>query len=130
MKIIWNLGVNMKKVLYIILGLIMLTIGVIGIVVPGLPTTIFLILAAYFFSRGCDKLYYWLINHKTFGPIITNFSKYRGITISDRRKAIFTIWLAIGISIVLTQSVVIGSILFIVAVLHTIFLYKLNVVVT
>ena len=118
----------MKKVIFIILGLIMLGIGIVGMIVPVLPTTIFLILAAYFFAHGSDKLHSWIINHKTFGPIITNFSKYRGITISDRKKAMITIWLAIGVSIVLTQSLFIGSILIVVAILHTIFLYRLNVV--
>lgn len=118
----------MKKILYIIFGLIMLAIGVIGIVVPVLPTTIFLILSAYFFARGSERLHEWLINHRTFGPIITNFSKYRGITIKDRRKAMITIWFAISISIIVTQSVFLTSLLLLIAILHTVFLFKLNTV--
>ena len=120
----------MKRVIYPILGSIMLVIGAIGVVIPGLPTTIFLILAAYFFTHSSDRLYNWLMNNKTFGPIITNYKKYRGITHKDRRKAIITIWIVIGISIILSQSLIFGSILFTVAILHTVFLYRMNIVLT
>lgn len=118
----------MKKAIYIILGSIMLVIGAIGIVLPGLPTTVFLIMSAYFFAHSSDKLYNWIMNNKTFGPIITNYKEYRGITPKDRKKAIITIWIIIGISIILSQSLIYGSILLMVAILHTVFLYRLNVV--
>lgn len=106
----------------------MLVIGAVGVVVPGLPTTIFLILAAYFFTHSSDRLYNWLMNNKTFGPIITNYTKYRGITSKDRKKAITAIWVIILISIVLSQSLLLGSILLVVAVVHTVFLYRLNLI--
>ncbi len=118
----------MKRIVYIILGSIMLAIGAIGVVVPGLPTTIFLIIAAYFFTHSSDRLYNWLMNNKTFGPIITNYTKYRGITYKDRKTAVITIWFVICISIILSQSILFGSILFIVGILHTVFLYRLNIV--
>ena len=118
----------MKKMLYIILGLIMLVIGGIGVVVPGLPTTIFLIMAAYFFTHSSDRLHNWLMRNKTFGPIITNYTKYHGITHKDRKRAIITIWLIILISIVVSQSLLLGTILLIVALAHTVFLYRLNLV--
>ena len=119
----------MKKILYIVLGSVMLVIGAIGVVVPGLPTTIFLILAAYFFTHSSDRLYNWLMNNKTFGPIITNYTKYHGISYKDRRNATIAIWIIILISIVLSQSILIGSILLVVALLHTVFLYKLNLII-
>lgn len=120
----------MKKILYIMLGSIMLGIGAIGVVVPGLPTTIFLILAAYFFTHSSSKLYNWLMNNKTFGPIITNYTLYRGITSKDRKKALITIWLIILISIIFSQSILLGTILLIVALAHTVFLYRLNLILT
>ena len=118
----------MKRIIYIILGSIMLAIGAIGVVVPVLPTTIFLIMAAYFFTHSSDRLYNWLMNNRRFGPIITNYTKYRGITHKDRRTAVITIWVVIVISIILSQSLVFGSILLVVATLHTVFLYRLNIV--
>lgn len=118
----------MKRIIYIILGSIMLVIGAIGVVLPVLPTTIFLIMAAYFFTHSSDRLYKKLINNKTFGPIITNFTKYRGITYKDRKSALITIWIVILVSIILSKSLLFGSILLVVAILHTVFLYKLKIV--
>ena len=119
----------MKKVIYIILGSIMLVIGAVGVVLPGLPTTIFLILAAYFFTHSSEKLYNWLMSNKTFGPIIINYTKYRGITSKDRKKALIAIWVLITISIVISQSLLLMSILLLVALIHTVFLFRLNLVV-
>ena len=120
----------MKKILYIVLGSVMLAIGAVGVVVPGLPTTIFLILAAYFFTHSSPRLYDWLMNNKIFGPIITNYTKYHGITSKDRKNALITIWIIILISIVLSQSILLGTVLLIVALIHTIFLYRLNLILT
>lgn len=118
----------MKKIVYIIFGLILLAIGAIGVMVPGLPTTIFLILAAYFFTHSSERLHSWIMNNKTFGPIIKNYTLYHGITYNDRKKAIIAIWVLITISIIVSQSFLLGIILIIVAFLHTVFLYRLNLV--
>ena len=61
------------KILWIILGSLFVAIGAIGAVVPGLPTTIFLILAAACYIRSSQKLYDWLINNKTFGPYLKDY---------------------------------------------------------
>lgn len=116
----------MKKITYIILGSILVMIGAIGIVLPGLPTTIFLILAAYFFSHSSPGLYHKLMNNKTFGPIITNYVKHRGITSIDRRKALIAIWIIFGVSIIISQSYIFGPLLIIIGVIHTVFLFRLN----
>ena len=125
-----KLGEFMKKVTYIVLGSIMVVIGAIGIVLPGLPTTIFLILAAYFFSHSSPDLYHRLMNNKTFGPIITNYIKHRGITSIDRKKALIAIWILFGVSIIISQSYLFGSILIVVGIIHTIFLFRLNLIIT
>ena len=106
----------------------MVVVGAIGIVLPGLPTTIFLILAAYFFSHSSPGLYHKLMNNKKFGPIITNYVKHRGITSTDRIKALITIWIIFGVSIVISQSYIFGSILITVGVIHTVFLFRLNLI--
>lgn len=116
----------MKRIIYIILGSIMVGIGAVGVVLPGLPTTIFLILAAYFFTHSSPDLYKKLMNNKTFGPIITNFTKHRGITYKDRKKALITIWIIFGISIIISQSLIFGSILVVIGIIHTVFLFRLN----
>lgn len=61
---------------YLVLGIIMLITGIIGIFVPLMPTTIFLILAAWCFSRSSTRLENWLLNHATLGPTIVNWRKH------------------------------------------------------
>lgn len=121
-------GDTMKKIIFIILGSIMVGIGALGIILPGLPTTIFLILAAYFFTHSSPKLHNWLMNNKSFGPVITNYTKYRGITESDRKKALITIWIVFSISIIISQSFLFGGIILLVGIIHTIFLFRLNLI--
>lgn len=64
----------MSRYIYLLLGWIFLVIGIIGIVVPLLPTTPFLILTAICFSKGSEKMHYWLLNHKVFGPPINEWN--------------------------------------------------------
>ncbi|MBN2155398.1 MAG: YbaN family protein [Candidatus Lokiarchaeota archaeon] len=56
----------MKKFVFILLGFIFVALGVIGIPIPILPTTPFMLLAGYFFLRSSEKLNNWLRNHKYF----------------------------------------------------------------
>jgi len=63
----------MTKLLFIFCGWVSLLLGVIGIFLPILPTTPFVLLAAYCFSRGSDRLHRWLLGQKTLGPIIQDW---------------------------------------------------------
>lgn len=74
----------MRRVLFLILGWLALALGVIGIPLPGLPTTPFLILAAFAFSRGSPKTRAWLVDHAHLGPMIRDWEE-RG-AISRRAK--------------------------------------------
>lgn len=62
--------------LYILAGWNCLALGFIGIFLPILPTTPFVLLAAFCFSRGSDHLYRWLLGQKTFGPLIRNWHQH------------------------------------------------------
>ena len=54
-------------------------LGAIGAITPGLPTTIFLIMAAWAFSRSSKRFHEWLYSHKIFGPLISNWDSHRVI---------------------------------------------------
>ncbi len=86
----------MKKNLFIILGTISLILGIIGIVVPGLPTTSFVLLSAYLFARSSEKLYNKLLNHKFLGGYIRDYQK--GVSIRTKIRAISMMWTMILIS--------------------------------
>jgi len=66
--------------LWIAAGLASLVIGIIGIVLPLLPTTPLLLLAAFCFARGSDRLSAWLLDHPTFGPPISDWHSYGAIS--------------------------------------------------
>ena len=80
----------MAKILFIILGSISLGFGVAGIVIPGLPTTPFLLLSAGLYLKSSRKLYEFLINHKILGPYITTYSG--GINKKVKIKIMFIMW--------------------------------------
>lgn len=58
------------------MGVISLGLGIIGVFVPGLPTTPFLLLTAVLFARGSHRMHNWLINHKILGKYITNYKTH------------------------------------------------------
>jgi len=76
-------------------GVLCVVVGVIALLVPILPTTPFLLLAAGCFARSSDRFYYWLVNHRWFGPHIRNYREHRGITLRMKAASIATIWCSV-----------------------------------
>ena len=87
--------------LWVIAGGTALGIGAVGIVVPLLPTTPFLILAAYCFSRGSRHLHDWLLNHRTLGPPIRDWREHRSVSGKAKLSAMIAIALIFALSVVL-----------------------------
>lgn len=82
----------------IIGGLFSLILGVIGILVPGLPTTPFLLLTAALFLRSSDWLYNWLIDNKHLGKYVLNYQRRNGMTRQQKVYSISLMWIMIVIS--------------------------------
>ena len=78
--------------LWLILGLLLTAIGLIGILVPGLPTTIFMILAAACYFRSSQKLYNWVINHKYFGSHVKNYRDGKGMPLKAKSISLLMMW--------------------------------------
>jgi uncharacterized membrane protein YbaN (DUF454 family) len=82
----------------IITGTFSLGLGIIGIFIPLLPTTPFLLLAAYCYFRSSKKLYNWLVSNKLFGSYIRNYYEGLGIPLKVKLLSISFLWLTIGFS--------------------------------
>ena len=83
------------RILFLISGIILVVIGVIGIFVPLLPTAIFLILASMCFVKGSPKANKWLRNHKILGVYIKNYQDKSGLTFKAKVFNIILLWLMI-----------------------------------
>jgi uncharacterized membrane protein YbaN (DUF454 family) len=81
--------------LLVIAGMISLGLGAIGIFIPILPTTPFLLLSAACFMRSSERLHNWLINNRWFGDYIRNYKEGRGIPKKTKIISISLLWLSI-----------------------------------
>ena len=86
------------RYLYFISGVLLVAIGVIGIFLPILPTTIFLILASACFIKSSPKANEWLRNHKILGMYIKNYQDKSGLTIKSKIFNITFLWIMISVS--------------------------------
>lgn len=84
------------KYLFILLGSISLALGIIGIFVPLLPTTPFLLLTAALYFKGSPRLYNWLLHQKRLGPYIRNFREYKAIPLRAKIISVSLIWITIS----------------------------------
>jgi len=88
------------KILYSVLGSISLALGILGIFLPVLPTTPFLLLSASLYLKGSEKLYNWLMNHPKLGPYITNFRIHKSIPLKAKIISILMMWITILITVI------------------------------
>ena len=88
------------KALWIALGSFFVALAAVGVALPGIPTTPFLILAAACYIRSSQKLYDWLISNKTFGPYLKNYREGKGIPKKAKVLAISMIILFVGSSVI------------------------------
>ena len=79
------------KIFWISTGLFFVGLGAIGAVIPGMPTTVFLVLAAACFIRSSQELYNWLIKNKTFGPYLKDYREGKGIPLRAKVVALILI---------------------------------------
>lgn len=92
------------KIIYAILGLISLGVGIIGVFLPLLPTTPFLLLSAALFARSSTRLYNWLLNHKILGAFIRNYREDKSVTVRVKVIAISMLWATMLFSIFLVVN--------------------------
>jgi uncharacterized protein len=91
-------GNPLLRYLYAGLGLFFTGVGVVGVFVPGLPTTVFILIATYFFARSSPRFYNWVMNHRVFGSLIRDWRAGLGLSRRAKVAAVTTISLTIGLS--------------------------------
>ena len=89
---------RLTRVLYITGGTLSLALGVLGIVLPGLPTTPFALLSAYLYAKSSQKLYNWLLNNRLLGPRIKNYHRKQGVTKKGKIGVIIFMWVMVCLS--------------------------------
>jgi len=67
----------MKRYLWLALGFISLGVAYLGVILPGLPYSPFIVFAAYCFAKSSPRMHAWIMNHRIFGPFITNWNQKR-----------------------------------------------------
>lgn len=110
------------RVLWLALGWVAMACAIVGAALPLIPTTPFLLVAAYAFARSSPRLHQWLITHKQFGPLIVDWHRYGAINRRAKMAAVFVMavsfalsWLfGVGAVLLAVQAVVLaGAALFI-----------------
>lgn len=92
------------KLLLFILAWISIVLGVVGIFLPIMPTTPFILLAGFCFARSSPRFHSWLLNHRFFGPIVDSFESGKGISRKVRFRAVAALWFSIVVSIVIVAQ--------------------------
>ena len=89
-----------KKIFFVFFGLVSFSLGAIGIIIPGLPTTPFMILSSILFLNSSDKLYLWLTTHEKFGKYVLDFKQGKGITFKTKLYAQTMMLLTMSLSLI------------------------------
>ena len=84
---------RVKRAVLISLGLICLGLGILGYILPGLPGTIWLILAATLFVRSSDRLYNFVVGHRLFGRQVKSFLETGAIPVKAKGLSLFFMWI-------------------------------------
>ena len=100
----------MKKAFYILLGFIGLGLGFVGAVLPMLPAFPFLVLAAFGFARGSDRLHRWFINTRLYRRNLKSALAGRGMTVGAKIRLMVTVTLALLIGFIAMRRIPWGRI--------------------
>jgi uncharacterized membrane protein YbaN (DUF454 family) len=87
---------RIMKAVLVTVGTLSVGLGVLGIFLPLLPTTVFLLLAAACYARSSDRFYLWLINHRWLGSYIRNHYEGRGMRRRDKVITLIVLWAGIA----------------------------------
>ncbi len=102
---------------YMGLGFLCVGLGLLGTIVPGMPTTIFLILAVSCFSRSDERMELWLLDHPRFGPTLRDWKEHRSIRRKTKIVSITMVAVMVAVSAYLIQRPIFQEVLLLVGAL-------------
>ena len=112
------------RITMLVLGCICVVLGIVGLFVPMMPGAVFLVLAAWLFSRSSERFHDWLLEHRHLGPIVHAWRSGEGFDRALRRRILMIMWGSMLLSMVIIGKLwgvlVIGCC----GILVTIYLYK------
>ncbi|MCH8134660.1 MAG: YbaN family protein [Proteobacteria bacterium] len=105
------------RVFWLVVGILALALGGLGVVLPLLPTTPFVLVAAFAFANSSDTLHQWLLDHKIFGPLIANWQRYGAISgptkvlslLSMLAVLVISLVMAVPAFVIAVQALVVGA---------------------
>lgn len=115
-----------KQAVYLIIGTLALVLGAIGLFLPVLPTTPFVILAAACYLRSSKRMHAWILRSELFGETIENFQAGRGLKRDTKIRALVLMWATISISaFFFVDQLIFRGAMFLVAAGVTVYLLRL-----
>tara|TARA_B100000131_G_C17826315_1_gene495762 strand:- start:74 stop:442 length:369 start_codon:yes stop_codon:yes gene_type:complete len=97
---------ELSKKIYLVFGFIFMGIGIAGYVLPVLPGTIFMIIAAYCFLNSSEKLYKRIVNHPSYGKSIKDFIEKNKIPRSSKSIILLSMWMATIFSVIILNPTI------------------------
>ena len=106
-----------KRAAWLSIGILSLALGALGVILPLLPTTPFILVAAFAFAQSSDRLHRWLVEHNIFGSLIANWRRYGAISRSAKITSVFSMGVILLISfavrapaiVIIVQVLVLGA---------------------
>jgi len=120
------LKASLKKYLLIAFGSLALGLGALGVAIPVLPTTPFLLIALYCYLRSSRRLYDWLLHHRLFGRYLYNYVTYRAVPRNTKTGAMILLWFGLITSMILVDKLFVRLILLAVGIVVSIHILLLK----
>lgn len=112
------------KLFYNVMGALAVLLGIIGIFLPLLPTTPFLLLASWCFARGSSRLHHWLLSHRVFGDYLRNFEAGRGIPLKAKIVATVLLWSSLLVAMARFDGMVVPTLLVLTGACVSLYLWR------
>ncbi|MEG1311554.1 MAG: YbaN family protein [Romboutsia sp.] len=120
---------NIKKIIFIIIGLVALILGLIGVIIPILPTTPFLLLASFCFVRGSDKFDKWFKSSKIYKNYLEDFDKNKSMTLKQKISILGFADMMIAFPLVILDSLCVKLFLILVVIFkYYYFIFKIKTI--